>query len=135
MQHVRELALDDQQAFIEDGGYFLFAFFETIVNHEHQSLTAGEAAPVNLRCGVLTECSERSFDTADQRYRIALAASARAPDMQHELARVVPSVTHRHVRPTTHGTAHERNEICGDGIGVGFGGIAARTGNVAYQSI
>ena len=85
--------------------------------------------------GVLAQGLERSLDPADQSNRITLATTARATNMQHEHACVVPSVADGHVRPTSHGATHEGNEICCDGVGVGFGGVAACAGHVAYQAI
>ena len=41
MQHVGELALDHQQAFIEDGRNFFFALGVAIVDQVHQTLTTG----------------------------------------------------------------------------------------------
>ena len=90
---------------------------------------------MNLGRGVLAQGLERSLDPADQSNRITLATTARATNMQHEHACVVPGVTDGHVRPTSHGATHEGNQICCDGVGVGFGGVAACAGHVAHQSI
>lgn len=64
------------------------------------------------------------------------AGRGKVAELRDKLAQDLDQIiTDGHVRPTSHGATHEGNQICCDGVGVGFGGVAACAGHVAYQAI
>jgi hypothetical protein len=90
---------------------------------------------MNLRRESVVHRAQRLIDAQHQRHRIAFAATARAPDVQAEQARVVPGVADGQVHAAPDRAGQVGHEVGGDGVGVGLRAVAARAGDVADQAI
>ena len=90
---------------------------------------------MNLRREAFVHRPQRLIDAQHQRHRVALAATARAPDMQAEQPRVVAGVADRQVYAAPDRAGQIGHEVGGDGVGVRFRAVTARAGDVADQAV
>ncbi|CAJ0901032.1 hypothetical protein R1479_04576 [Ralstonia mannitolilytica] len=135
MQHVGELGFDHPQPLVLDGRNVHAALPVAVVHQCHQPFAAGQAAAMNLRREAFVHRAQRLIDAQHQRHRVALAATARAPDVQAEQPCVVPSVADGQVHAASDRTGQVGHEVGGDGAGVGLCAVAARASHVADQAV
>ena len=90
---------------------------------------------MNLRREGLVHRPQRLIDAQHQRHRVALAATARTPDVQAEQPRVVSGIADGQVHTAPDRAGQVGHEVGGDGDGVGLRAFAARAGDVADQAV